>query len=120
MDGLHGVGAPSAAVTVVSGRDTAPRRIELSAGRVSIGRLADANDIVLGPDPELLVSRTGHCMLERDGEQWFVRDGGSVNGTYLRRGGRLRRLAERTALRDGDVVCILAEAAESADRRFFE
>jgi DNA-binding response OmpR family regulator len=114
-------GRPSAAVTVsTSGDGAPPARVELTGERVTIGRLAELNDIVLGPDPQHLVSRTGHCVLERTGEQWFVRDGGSLNGTYLRRGAELRRLADRTALRDGDVVCVLAEVAESGERRFFE
>jgi hypothetical protein len=121
MAGSHEVGLrPSAAITVLARGDDPPARVELSSGRVSVGRLADLNEIVLGPDPQHLVSRAGHCVLERTGEQWFVQDGGSLNGTYLRRGGELRRLEDRTALRDGDVVCILAEVTESGGRRFFE
>jgi len=49
-----------------------------------------------------------------------VVDGGSVNGTFLRRGEELRRVAGRTALHDGDVVCILAEVEPSGARSFFE
>jgi len=93
---------------------------ELSDGRVTVGRLSGANDIVLEPDPELLVSRTGHCAFEHDGTSWFVVDGGGVNGTYLRRTGTLRRITERTPLHDGDAVCVLAAIEESGERRFFE
>ena len=60
---------------------------ELSDRRVTVGRLEGANDIVLEPDPELLVTRAGHCAFEHDGTSWFVVDGGGVNGTYLRRAG---------------------------------
>ena len=43
-----------------------------------------------------------------------------MNGTFLRRGDELQRVAGRTALRDGDVVCVLAEVDEGGERRFFE
>src|SRR5712691_10552880 len=95
-----------AAEVVVSGPDGAVLAdVPLSGGRVTVGRLPEANDIALQPDPELLVTRAGHFALQRVGEQWFVVDGGSVNGTFLRRDGALQRVTERTALHDGDVVC---------------
>jgi hypothetical protein len=111
--------AGSAAV-VVSAPDGAPvAEATLRGSRLTVGRLADANDVVLGPDPELLVTRAGHCTLEREGTRWFVVDGGGVNGTFLRRGGVLRPVAGRTLLHDGDVVCILG-STEGGGRRYFE
>jgi DNA-binding winged helix-turn-helix (wHTH) protein len=108
------------AAVVVSGPDgPEPVTVVLSGARATVGRLPEVNDIALQPDPELLVTRAGHCTLERQAAVWFVVDGGSVNGTFLRRGGAPQRLTERTALRDGDVVCILA-SAESGEPRFFE
>ena len=109
------------AEVVISGPDGAEAvTVVLTGARATVGRLPEVNDIALQPDPELLVTRAGHCTLERQGAVWFVVDGGSVNGTFLRRGGgALQRLTERTALRDGDVVCVLA-SAESDERRFFE
>lgn len=108
------------AAVVVSGPDgPEPVTVVLSGARATVGRLPEVNDIALQPDPELLVTRAGHCTLERQGAVWFVVDGGSVNGTFLRRGSAPQRLTERTALRDGDVVCILA-SAEGGARRFFE
>ena len=107
------------AEVVVSGPNGAePETVVLTGARASVGRLPEVNDIALQPDPELLVTRAGHCTLERQGAVWFVVDGGSVNGTFLRRAGELQRLTERTALRDGDVICILATA--ESERRFFE
>jgi DNA-binding winged helix-turn-helix (wHTH) protein len=47
-------------------------------------------------------------------------DGGSVNGTYLRRGATLERVGQRAPLRDGDVVCVLAAVAEDGSRSWFE
>src|SRR5207249_4285020 len=42
------------------------------------------------------------------------------NGTFLRRGGALERVGERAALRDGDVVCVLASIGDRDKKRFFE
>ena len=94
--------------------------VALSGRRVTVGRLPDLNDVSLQPDPQLLVTRAGHCAFEREGAGWAVVDGGSVNGTFIRRGGALRRVSERAALHDGDVVCVLASIADDGDRRFFE
>jgi DNA-binding winged helix-turn-helix (wHTH) protein len=106
---------------VVSGPDgVVLASVGLSGTRMTVGRLSDLNDIALEPDSERLVTRAGHCTLERSGAHWYVIDGGSVNGTFLRRGGNLQRLTERTALHDGDVVCVLASVDDAGERRFFE
>jgi hypothetical protein len=105
---------------VVSGPEGTLATVDLSGGRVTVGRLPELNDIALQPDRELLVTRAGHCTFERDGARWVVVDGGSVNGTFLRRGGVLQRVSGRTALHDGDVVCVLASVAEGGERRYFE
>jgi DNA-binding winged helix-turn-helix (wHTH) protein len=97
-----------------------PVKLELAGDRVTVGRLPDANDIALQPDPQLLVTRAAHCTLEREGIRWFVVDGGSVNGTFIRRRSGLERVTERTALHDGDVICVLASIAETGERTYFE
>jgi hypothetical protein len=108
------------AEVVVSAPDgTTVAEVALRGSRFTVGRLPGANDIALQPDPELLVTRAGHCSLERDGTRWFVVDGGSVNGTHLRRGGVLQSVTRRTLLHDGDVVCILGSTA-GGTRRYFE
>ena len=93
--------------------------LELSGSRVTVGRLPE-NNVVLQPDPDRLVTRSAHCTLERDGSRWMVVDGGSVNGTYVRRGGELRRVEGRAALHDGDVICVVAAIEANGQRRFFE
>jgi hypothetical protein len=113
----HGPGA-EVVVSVPDGKG--PTSVALSGERATVGRLPEGNDIALQPDPQLLVTRAGHCTLEREGARWFVIDGGSVNGTFLRRGGALQRVSERIALRDGDVICVLAAVTDTGDRRFFE
>jgi hypothetical protein len=110
----------SAAELVVSGPGVSARRILLTGARVTIGRLEDSNDVALEPDPQQLVTRTGHLALERRGAEWFLVDGGSVNGTFLRRDGDLLRVTGRTPLHDGDVACVLAAVTDAGDRSFFE
>jgi DNA-binding winged helix-turn-helix (wHTH) protein len=114
-------GDGSGAEVVVSGPDrSSPVSIVLSGSRATVGRLPELNDIALQPDPQFLITRAGHLTLERQGALWFVVDGGSVNGTFLRRGGELVKVSERTALREGDVVCVLASVNEADERRYFE
>src|SRR5512132_2480474 len=111
----------SGADVVVFGPDgTTLGSVGLSGNRLTVGRLPDLNDIALEPDAQLLVTRANHCVLERVGQGRFIVDGGSVNGTYLRRGGRLERVKERATLHDGDVVCVLASVTEANERRYFE
>ena len=96
------------ATIVVSGPGIAePATVDLSGERVTVGRLPELNDIALEPDPEHLVTRAEHCAFERSGSTWSIVDGGSVNGTFVRRAGELKRVEGRLPLRNGDVVCIL-------------
>jgi predicted component of type VI protein secretion system len=118
IDGISPV--PDTAELTVVGRDGALSTVPLAGEQMTVGRLADVNDIALQPDPELLVTRVAHCTLEREAGRWFVVDGGSVNGTFVRRGTSLTRLTSRTVLRDGDVICILASITDEDERRYFE
>ena len=110
----------SPAIVVVSGPGAQSATVELTGERMTIGRLPDLNDIALEPDPEHLVTRAQHCALERSGSTWSVVDGGSVNGTFVRRAGELRRVEGRLPLRDGDVVCILGSIDHQDGARYFE
>lgn len=109
----------SAHLVVHSPGGEGSQTFDLPSRRVTVGRVPEGNDIVLQPDPDLLVGRR-HCTLEPDGARWLVVDGGSVNGTFLRRDGVLTPVTTRAALRDGDVICVLASVGESGERRFFE
>lgn len=95
-------------------------RVPLVGERLTVGRRPDDNDIALEPDPELLVTRSAHCAFERAGAHWFVVDGGSVNGTFLRRDGALTAVTGRTPLQAGDVICVLASTGGDGERRYFE
>jgi DNA-binding winged helix-turn-helix (wHTH) protein len=106
---------------VVSGPDGGEAvAIELTGERVTVGRLPEVNDISLEPDPEHLVTRAEHCAFERAGSTWSIVDGGSVNGTFVRRSGDLQRVDGRRPLRNGDVVCVLASISHQGDRTYFE
>jgi DNA-binding winged helix-turn-helix (wHTH) protein len=109
------------AEVVVIGPDASPiASVPLAGERVTVGRLPELNDIALQPDPELYISRAAHCCFEREGETWVLVDGGSVNGTHLRRGETLERVERSITLRHGDVVCLLAAVDQDGARRYFE
>jgi hypothetical protein len=105
---------------VVSRPGAEPAAAELWGERVTVGRLPEVNDIALEPDPEHLVTRAEHCAFERAGGTWSIVDGGSVNGTFVRRGDDLQRVNGSRPLRDGDVVCVLASISHQGDREYFE
>jgi FHA domain-containing protein len=107
-------------VVVSSPKGADPATVELSGERVTVGRLPEVNDIALEPDPEHLVTRAEHCAFERAGSTWSIVDGGSVNGTFVRRGGDLKQVSGRMPLRGGDVVCVLASTQDGGERLFFE
>lgn len=120
MESASPASGSGAEVVVTTPDGSPPLSVVLTGSRATVGRLPELNDIALRPDPQLLVTRAGHFTLEREGAVWFVVDGGSVNGTFLRRGTALQRVSERTALRDGDVVCVLASVSDAGERRYFE
>ena len=41
-------------------------RVDLTKDRITIGRLELFNDVALEPDPQHLITRKAHCILERD------------------------------------------------------
>ena len=108
----------SAGLVVVGPDGAQLADLELSGERVTVGRLPE-NDVALQPDAERLVSRSAPAP-RAGGARWAVVDGGSVNGTFIRRGGELRRVEGRTTLRDGDVVRVVATSGANDERRYFE
>lgn len=79
----------------IQGPDGKNERHELSGNRVSLGRSRD-NDICYPDDASL--SRV-HLVLERDGENWYIQDQRSKNGTKVNsdviRGRHLLRNGDR-------------------------
>ena len=70
--------------------DRAPERLTLGRLRITIGRSA-RNDVCI-PDP--FASRV-HAEVRREGDQYFIQDLGSANGTYYN-GGRLEQVVPLT------------------------
>lgn len=94
--------------------------VELGAERVAVGRLAELNPVALLPDPQRLVSRQAHCLIEREQGSWWLVDNGSVNGTFVRIGTELVTVEGRQPLTDGTVVCILGLLTDSDEPRYWE
>jgi len=67
---------------------------------ISIGR-GEQNDIVISEDP--LVSRQ-HALIEKEGQEYYVMDKGSTNGTYVNNNPIPRM--ERVKIKIGDIVMV--------------
>jgi len=103
-----GVSAPHAKLVIHRGRSVG-KEFLLNDDESHIGRWdADGGifpDVDLdADDPEAKVSRR-HARISRRGEQYFIEDLGSTNGTFVNRGRRLLP-GDRQLLRDGDEVIV--------------
>lgn len=96
---------PSVAVLSPDGEEVLT--VDLDGELLTIGR-EPRNDVVLEPDPEQLVSRE-HCVIERVGQRWCVRDLDSRNHVYIERAGQRARV-DQAELLHGDTVCVKADA----------
>src|ERR671934_2865211 len=97
---------------IVNYPDRAPERLQLGRLRITIGRSA-RNDVCI-PDP--FASRV-HAEVRREGDQYFLQDLGSANGTYYN-GARLDQTVPLTSggrVQIGETEIIFRdEAAERA------
>jgi hypothetical protein len=105
---------------VVCSPDRKRRRVRLKTERVTIGRLRDMNDVALTPDPQKLVTRQIHCLIEREDGAWWVVDNGSVNGTFVMKGSDLKMVQGRAPLTDGDSIHILGALSKEGEPRYWE
>jgi len=95
------------------------RTVQVAQDRLTIGRFDAYNDLALTPDPQQLLSRKGHCALERDAGGWWVVDNGTVNGTFLEHAGVLERVIGRARLGEGDTIRLLGVLPETGAPRYW-
>lgn len=108
---------PSLAVRGPDGQEFA---VEITRDRVTIGRFREYNDVALDPDPQLLITRKGHCAVERDADGWWVVDNGSVNKTFVQRGPTVAIVQGRASLVDGDIIRILGRLPDTGAPLYWE
>ncbi len=94
--------------------------VELTEDRFTIGRFQEYNDIGLEPDPQQLVTRRVHCIVEREADTWWVIDNNSVNKTFVRRNQSMEIVYGRMPIADGDTILILGKLPESGGAVYWE
>jgi hypothetical protein len=104
----------------VRGPDGQQFRFDLEKDRVTIGRFTKFNDVALEPDPQNLITRKAHCSVERDAEGWWVVDNGSVNRSFVRRGGEIGVVNGRVRVTDGDAIRVLGKLVEGGEPTYWE
>ena len=104
----------------ISGPEGQQFTYELVKERLSIGRLADLNDIALEPDPQQLITRMAHCSIERYAGSWWVIDNGSVNKTFLRSAEDVKIVEGRAPLVDGEAILILGKLTDAGKPLYWE
>ena len=105
---------------VITSPDGEQFRAEICTDRVTIGRSDLFNDIALEPDPQQLVTRKVHCVLEREPNGWWVAHNGGVNPTYVRRGSEVEIVEGRARVREGDSIHLLGKFTETGELRYWE
>ncbi|GCE49867.1 transcriptional regulator [Thermosporothrix hazakensis] len=104
----------------ITGPEKQQFRVELNKDRITIGRFDLFNDVALEPDPQQLISRKAHCLLERDMEGWWVVHNGGVNPTFVRKGTDVMMVEGRTSLKEGDCILLLGKFAEEGELCYWE
>jgi len=94
--------------------------VELVKDRLTIGRFQEFNDIGLEPDPQQLITRKAHCVIEREADTWWLIDNGSVNRTFIRREEEVEVVYGRAAIQDGDAIRILGLLTENGQPLYWE
>lgn len=104
---------------LITGPDGEQFRAEVTTDRVTIGRSDLFNDIALEPDPQQLITRKVHCVLERELGGWWVAHNGGVNPTYVRRGEAVEIVEGRVRLREGDSILLVGALADAGELRYW-
>jgi hypothetical protein len=94
--------------------------VELSENRITVGRFREFNDVGLEPDPQRLVGRKAHCIVEREIDGWWVVDNGSVNKTFLQSENGTEVVYGRSPLVHGNKILILGRLIEDKEPLYWE
>ena len=94
-------------------------QIELNEQELAIGRSPQENDLALERDPQKLVTRVRHCILQRREGGWWVVDR-STNGTFLKREDEMVQIRDVAPLTDGDSILILGRLPSRGDPEYWE
>jgi hypothetical protein len=105
---------------LITGPNGEQFRAEVTTDRVTIGRSDLFNDIALEPDPQQLITRKVHCVLEREPDGWWVAHNGGVNPTYVRHGEAVEIVEGRTRLPEGDSIHLLGAYTDTGELRWWE
>jgi hypothetical protein len=95
-------------------------QVELKTDRITIGRADLFNDIALEPDPQQLITRKVHCVLERGLDGWRVAHNGGVNPTYVRHGSEVEIVEGWVRLQEGDSIHLLGKFTDAGELRYWE
>ncbi|HEU5375943.1 MAG TPA: FHA domain-containing protein [Ktedonobacteraceae bacterium] len=106
----------------ITGPNGEQMEFPLGKDYITIGRLPPpVNDLALQPDPQRLVSREAHCVIEQQGSYWYVSaNGSSRNPTFLSRGGSLCQVQSPTLLTDGSRIYIQGRFTETSEPLFWK
>jgi hypothetical protein len=104
----------------VRGPEGQESTVEITKERLTIGRFRDFNDLPLEDDPQMLVTRIHHCIVQRDMNGWSLIDNASVNKTFRRRGQSIEMVVGRLPLAEGDVIRILGMLTETGESAYWE
>lgn len=105
---------------LITGPDGNQFRVKVTMDRMTIGRSDLFNDIALEPDPQQLITRKVHCVLEREQDGWWVAHNGGVNPTYVRRGSEVEIVDGRARLHKGDRILLLGAITDAGELRYWE
>ncbi len=94
--------------------------VELVKDRITIGRFGQFNDVGLEPDPQQLITRKAHCVLERKADSWWIIDNGSVNRTFVVRDRGMEAVNGCATIQDGEAIRILGLLTENGEPIYWE
>ena len=104
----------------IKGPENIQFKFEIKDVKTVIGRLGDANDIALEPDPQKLVTRYMHCSIELKNSVYWLIDNDSKNGTFLKRDNNNKKIEGEIKLQNHDLILVLAKINSESNPEYWE